>query len=77
MTKAEELRKRVKKFEDLLRVPVLVDPEEVDRLIVTRLIAIRNNNKENEKLVVSFDSVLRFWLTDDEFTKYVIMGEPI
>jgi len=77
MTKAEELRKRVKKFKDLLRVPVLVDPEEVDRLIVTRLIAIRNNNKENEKLVVSFDSVLRFWLTDDEFTKYVIMGEPI
>jgi len=77
MTKAEELRKRVKKFEDLLRVPVLVDPEEVDRLIVTRLIAIRNNNKENEKLVNSFDSVLDFWLTDDEFTKYVIMGEPI
>ena len=68
-----------KKLHDSLKVYVKVDPIEVDKLVIKRLILIRNAqaNKHNIKLTHDFDSVLKFWLTEEEFQKYVIDGEVL
>ena len=65
--------------ENLLRRPLMVDHAEADRFIVSRLIELRNACSERKDFdyVTGFDKVIRFFLTEDEFQKYVIEGEEL
>lgn len=58
-----------------LRVSVKIGHDEVARIVVEDLIKKRNSptNKKTDE----FDAVLRYYLTEDEFVKYVLKNEPI
>jgi hypothetical protein len=66
-----------REMEDLLSVKVNISHHERDRIIVERLIAIRNAQVNNTELKNNFDKVIRFWLTEEEFEKHVIKGESL
>lgn len=55
-----------------LRVSVKIPHDEVDRLIVERLIRIRNFEGNRNDDMSYIDKTIRFFLTEDEFQKYVI-----
>lgn len=60
-----------------LRVEVKISHDEVDRLIVNRLISIRNFEGNRKDDMLHIDKTLRFFLDAEEFEKYVIKKEPI
>jgi hypothetical protein len=55
-----------------LRVSVKIPHDEVDRLLVERLIGIRNSEVNRNNDMSYIDKTIRFFLTEDEFQKYVI-----
>jgi len=55
-----------------LRVSVKIPHDEVDRLLVERLIRIRNFEGNRNDDMSHIDKTIRFFLTEDEFQKYVI-----
>ena len=55
-----------------LRVSVKIPHDEVDRLIVERLIRIRNFEGNRNDDMSHIDKTIRVFLTEDEFQKYVI-----
>lgn len=68
-----EVVKNIKDFENSLLVDVKISHTEVDRITVQRLIEIRNAGlKRDDKFLESFDYVLRFFLDESEFEKYVL-----
>lgn len=68
-----EVVKNIKDFENSLLVDVKISHTEVDRITVQRLIEIRNADlKRDDKFLESFDYVLRFFLDESEFEKYVL-----
>lgn len=54
-----------------LRVSVMIPHDEVDRLMVNRLIKIRNSDANWKEDMSHFDKVLRHFLSEDEFKKHV------
>ena len=60
----------VDETERSMRVIVKIPRDEEDRIVVNALIRIRNSNERSD--MTHFDKVIRHYLTDDEFTKYVI-----
>lgn len=58
-----------------LQVSVKIDHEEVLKIVVCDL--IKKRNSPTNKMRDDFDRVLRCYLTEDEFEKYVIRGEEI
>ena len=58
-----------------LQVSVKIDHEEVIKIVVRDLISKRNSSSNNIRN--EFDAVLRYYITEDEFDKYVISGEEI
>ena len=69
--------KNVREMERSLRVSVKIPHDEVDRIVVERLIAIRNSDSNRNRDMAHFDKVLRFFLSDEEFQKYVVREVPI
>ena len=68
---------KIRELEKSMRVSVDIPKDEVDRIVIEELIAIRNS-ESNRKLDMShFDKVIKHYLTEDEFVKYVINKEPI
>ena len=60
-------------LQDSLAVPVKIGWKEVLRVVVDDLMKKRKNSKgENRE---AFDRVLRCYLGDEDFEKYVINGE--
>ena len=57
-----------------LRVPVMLPHDEVDRLIVERLVQIRNAKGNKNEDMSYIDKTIRFFLTEDEFAR-IIKGE--
>ena len=55
-----------------LKVEVKIPPDEVDRLVVERLIKIRNFEGNRNDDMSHIDKTIRFFLTEYEFQKYVI-----
>lgn len=55
-----------------LRVSVKIPHDEVDRLLVERLIRIRNFEGNRNDDMSHIDKTIRFFLTEDEFQKYVL-----
>jgi hypothetical protein len=58
-----------------LSVSVKIDHEEVCKVVVNDLIEKRNSH--SNKIKDSFDLVLRYYLTEDEFQRFVINGEEV
>lgn len=71
----EKYMESFRKIEDSLCSTVKISHSEVCILVVKDLIEKRNNCK-NDKLS-SFDTVLRYYLTDDEFERFVIKLEEV
>jgi hypothetical protein len=68
----------IRDTDKFLSVPVKISHHEVDRIVVNRLISIRNFyvNERREELP-HFDKAIRHFLDEDEFEKYVINEEEI
>jgi hypothetical protein len=60
-----------------LRVKVKIPHDEVDRIIVNRLISIRNSEGNRKDDMVYIDKTIKFFLTEDEFQKYAIENNEI
>ena len=60
-----------------LRVEVKIPHDEVDRLIVNRLISIRNGGGNRNTDMSFIDKTIKWFLTEDEFQKYVIEQHKI
>ncbi len=60
-----------------IRVDVKIPHDEVDRIVVNRLIGIRNSEVNQNKDMTYIDKTIKFFLTEDEFKKYVIEKNEI
>jgi len=60
-----------------LRVTVKIPHDEVDRLLVERLIRIRNSEGNRNDDMSHIDKTILFFLTEDEFQKYVTDKQEI
>lgn len=74
---AEKLTDMVLKQNKAMRVSVQIPHDEVDRLIVTELIKIRNCDVNLNSDMSHFDKVIKHWLDDSEFEKYVTQQQPM
>ena len=54
---------------------VTIQHDQVLKIVLTDLISKRNCDQN--KVVASFDTVLRYYLAEDEFQRYVINQEPL
>lgn len=64
------LLKNYRETEEALSMTIKIGWREVLQIVVKDLIAKRNS--PTNKIIDSFDAVLKFYLTEDEFKKYVI-----
>lgn len=72
MDREKTITESVLEMHKSLRVSVKIPHDEVDRLIVERLIKIRNFEGNRNDDMSHIDKTIRFFLTEDEFQKYVI-----
>ena len=72
MSREKTITDSVLEMHKSLRVSVKIPHDEVDRLIVERLIGIRNFEGNRNDDMSHIDKTIRFFLTEDEFKKYVI-----
>jgi hypothetical protein len=68
----EAVVETIRETERSMRVSVKIPRDEADRIVVSRLIEIRNSIVNERKDVSHFDKVIKHYLTTDEFQKYVI-----
>lgn len=68
---------KVMELEKSMRVEVKIPRDEVDRIVVNRLIGIRNAVVNRDGDMSHVDKTLRIFLTEEEFTRYVINEEKI
>lgn len=73
----EEVVESIRKTEHSMRVEVKIPRDEVDRITVNRLIGITNSLVNSDRDMSHIDKTIRFFLTEDEFDKYVVNQEPI
>jgi hypothetical protein len=64
-------------LERSLRVPVKISYDEVDRIVLNRLISIRNSNVNKNMNLDFIDQTIKWFLSEEEFQKYVIDGLEI
>ena len=64
-----------RKLEDSLASTVKISHNEVYILVVKDLIAKRNGCKDERQK--AFDIVIRWYITEEEFNRYVINGEEV
>ncbi len=72
MNREKTITDSVLEMHKSLRVSVKIPHDEVDRLLVERLIRIRNFEGNRNDDMSHIDKTIRFFLTEDEFQKYVI-----
>jgi hypothetical protein len=72
MSREKTITDSVLEMHKSLRVTVKIPHDEVDRLVVERLISIRNFEGNRNDDMSHIDKTIRFFLTEDEFQKYVI-----
>jgi len=70
-----EMIKIHKELTDALKVSVKIDHYEVCKIVVDDL--IKKRNCSTNKIRDSFDAVLRYYLEEEEFVKYVLNGEKV
>lgn len=64
-----------RELEDSLASTVKISHSEVTRLVIIDLISKRNDCTDSRQK--SFDIVLRWYLEEDEFQRFVINGEKL
>ncbi len=69
--------KSIRELEHSMRVSVKIPHDEANRLVITILIGIRNSDVNANSDMTHFDKVIRHFLDEDEFQKYVIEGVEI
>lgn len=74
-TEFDLFMKYYREMQKSLMTPVVIDHEQVCKIVVEDLIAKRN--APTNKIKDEFDKVLRYYITEDEFKKYVLRGEKI
>ena len=62
----------IREMEKSLRISVKIPRDEVDRVVVNRLIKIRNSEVNRNEDMSHIDKTIRFFLSEDEFQKHVI-----
>ena len=67
-----ECMKQSDKLRKSLRVPILIDSDQVSYIVVSELISIRNAEVNRNIDKEPWDKVIRHYLSEDEFQKYVI-----
>jgi len=67
----------IRDMEKSIRVIVKIPADEEDRLIVNKLINIRNSESNKNKDMSYIDKTIRYFLTEEEFIKYAINKEEI
>jgi len=73
----EDVLKRVRELEKSMRVSVKIPWDEAARLVVSELIKVRNSEGNRNEDMSHFDKVIRHYLDEEEFKKYVIKKEPL
>lgn len=63
------------KLRKSLQVSVKIDHEEVIKMVVRDLIEKRNS--PSNKIKAEFDAVLRYYIDEEEFERYVVLGQKI
>lgn len=71
----EDYTEALTQMRKALQVSVKIDHEEVIKIVVRDLIDKRNSPTNDIK--AEFDKVLRYYITAEEFEKYVVRGEKI
>lgn len=66
---------KIRETERLLRVTVKIPWDEADRITINRLIEIRNVHTNQD--MTHFDKVIRHFIDEEEFQKYVIEKQEI
>jgi len=80
MDKIEKVIEMHRDIEDSLSSTVKISHHEVDRLVVNELISKRNfayDRNKNDDCIFHFDTIIKYYLTEDEFKKYVIDREQV
>jgi len=72
MSREKTISDSVLEMHKSLRVTVKIPHDEVDRLLVERLIRIRNSIGNINDDMSHIDKTIRFFLSEEEFQKYVI-----
>jgi|AntAceMinimDraft_13_1070369.scaffolds.fasta_scaffold101490_2 hypothetical protein len=72
MSREKTISDSVLEMHKSLRVTVKIPHDEVDRLLVERLIRIRNSIGNRNDDMSHIDKTIRFFLSEEEFQKYVI-----
>lgn len=68
----ESVINNIRELERSMRVSVKIPRDKVDRVVVTTLISVRNSCVNSNNDMSHFDKVIKHYLTEDEFRKYVI-----
>ena len=77
MDKIHAVLDTVREMERSMRVLVKIPRDEEDRIVVNALIRIRKAYTSRNKDMSHFDKVLKHYLGDDGFKKYVIEQHEI
>ena len=67
----------IRDMEKSLRIIVKIPADEEDRIIVNKLIRIRNSEANKNKDMSYIDKTIRYFLTEEEFIKYAINNKEI
>ena len=71
---ADEISEMLK-LRKSLQVSVKIDHEEAIKIVVRDLIEKRNS--PSNKIKAEFDAVLRYYIDEEEFERYVVLGQKI
>ena len=71
----DKLLKIQRELRDATKVSIKIDHGEVVKITVRDLIAKRNSH--GNEIRDAFDKVLRYYIDEKEFKKYVLEGKPI
>lgn len=75
INKLEKIFETERELRKSLQVSVKIDHEEVIKITVRDLIQKRNS--PTNKIRNEFDAVLRYYIDEEEFQKYVVRGEEL
>ena len=68
---------QIRENEKSMRVKVMIPHDEEARIVVSALIRTRNAYVNRNEDMAHFDKVIRHYIDEDEFEKYVINKEEI
>lgn len=73
----EAVLDNIREHDRSMRVLVKIPRDEENRIVVNALIRVRNSDVNTNRDMSHFDQVIKHYLTDEEYEKYVINKEEI